>query len=487
MRAGPGMCTNAFVTYPDVIITEDPKRGAGLRVKKITMSDGSNAYSKEYEYSSGLLFSPPAFAHDGSGSYVTAMGQGPIYMLSSNSIAPMSTSQGSFVGYSFVNERTKSVEGVSNGRTSYEYYNFTETFTNDRKEPFHSAEYDPWRGKLHQVSIYTAQDKIISQQTFEYDQDASQSSHVYGLSGRMDWKYAKLTCDITTGNSEDAFYRFMLYYELHSSWLKLASETLEEFNIEKGTTMKQVKLFDYNTMNSLPSKITTDRSDGKTSEHTIDYAASTGTELGSDVLRNAHKINAPIRKMEKVTGTVIEKSETNYELSQGHVVVADVFEYPDGSNAGKFQTSVNYDSHGNVIEVLRHTGTEKYIWSYGNTKPVIKAINPNAGFASTAEHTAVLPAGYSSLQNLVASLDNIATDVGQQARWRSYNLALRSRQENSGTLIYTYTYQPLIGVTSETDPNGITKYYEYDGLGRLLWVKDSNGNVIKTYSYHFKQ
>ncbi len=49
----------------------------------------------------------------------------------------------------------------------------------------------------------------------------------------------------------------------------------------------------------------------------------------------------------------------------------------------------------------------------------------------------------------------------------------------------TYAYDPLIGMTSMTDANNITTYYEYDELGRLELIRDDNGNVIKKYKYHY--
>ncbi len=49
----------------------------------------------------------------------------------------------------------------------------------------------------------------------------------------------------------------------------------------------------------------------------------------------------------------------------------------------------------------------------------------------------------------------------------------------------TYTYDPLIGMTSETDPNNQTTYYEYDGLGRLQYIKDKEKNIVEKYDYHY--
>jgi Family of unknown function (DUF5977) len=46
------------------------------------------------------------------------------------------------------------------------------------------------------------------------------------------------------------------------------------------------------------------------------------------------------------------------------------------------------------------------------------------------------------------------------------------------------TYDPLIGKTSECDENNQITYYEYDALGRLKFVKDEKGNVVKMNEYN---
>jgi hypothetical protein len=51
----------------------------------------------------------------------------------------------------------------------------------------------------------------------------------------------------------------------------------------------------------------------------------------------------------------------------------------------------------------------------------------------------------------------------------------------------TCTYDPGIGKTSECDANNRIIYYEYDGLGRLIQVKDQFRNLVKAYEYNYKQ
>jgi hypothetical protein len=48
----------------------------------------------------------------------------------------------------------------------------------------------------------------------------------------------------------------------------------------------------------------------------------------------------------------------------------------------------------------------------------------------------------------------------------------------------TTTYDPLIGKTSECDENNRISYYTYDNLGRLQFIKDEKGNIVKAYEYN---
>ena len=50
----------------------------------------------------------------------------------------------------------------------------------------------------------------------------------------------------------------------------------------------------------------------------------------------------------------------------------------------------------------------------------------------------------------------------------------------------TYTFIPLVGMSTKNEPNNRIVYYEYDAFGRLKLIKDMNGQVLKTMDYKYR-
>lgn len=48
----------------------------------------------------------------------------------------------------------------------------------------------------------------------------------------------------------------------------------------------------------------------------------------------------------------------------------------------------------------------------------------------------------------------------------------------------SYTYLPGIGLLSESDTNGATRYYQYDSFGLLIGILDSQRRYLKKYEYY---
>lgn len=60
------------------------------------------------------------------------------------------------------------------------------------------------------------------------------------------------------------------------------------------------------------------------------------------------------------------------------------------------------------------------------------------------------------------------------------------RLYTSDSQMNTYTYEPMVGLTSQTDQKGQTTYFEYDSLQQLMLIKDRNRSIVKSYNYNYK-
>lgn len=142
-----------------------------------------------------------------------------------------------------------------------------------------------------------------------------------------------------------------------------------------------------------------------------------------------------------------------------------------------------YDSKGNILQYHQSDNINtSYLWSYNSTLPVVKGDNVTYDILNAA----VIAAGATNLETFWSGFNNIATNTAQQTLWRNFNTALRNNASLANTQITTFTYKPLLGMTSQTDPNGKTTYYEYDDFGRLKFTKDDQGKILKKFDYHYK-
>jgi hypothetical protein len=150
----------------------------------------------------------------------------------------------------------------------------------------------------------------------------------------------------------------------------------------------------------------------------------------------------------------------------------------------------SYDDKGNPTEVSKKDGTHVvYIWGYNQTQPIAKIENATyaeveiaiASISNTDFNTLL------KIQN-VSNIDNDRTlgELGNEGNLRKSLRLLRETSGLSKSLITTYTYDPLIGVTSITDLRGKTIYYLYDSFNRLQYVKDNEGNILSENQYNYK-
>lgn len=126
-----------------------------------------------------------------------------------------------------------------------------------------------------------------------------------------------------------------------------------------------------------------------------------------------------------------------------------------------------YDRKGNLLQFRNKNGIPfSFIWGYNAEFPIAKIENVT----------------YSEIEALPYFGSSFSLGNG----------GLNTNQENSlrtglpDAMITTYTYKPLVGVTSITDERGYTINYYYDEFNRLQFVKNEDGNILSENKYNYK-
>ena len=181
-----------------------------------------------------------------------------------------------------------------------------------------------------------------------------------------------------------------------------------------------------------------------------------GTLPHADVY-NAMKdqnILLPVEKISREDGQVVGATGTRYRLEGSMVVPEEVFVFnpdlgpfsstSDGLNfGGGYESGLNYEHYNNEGKIEEYVGRDGvhhvFIWGYDLNYPVAKISN----------------ATKTDLDGLGVSLN-----AGNGGISASDENTLRTGLPQA--LITTYTYDPGKGITSQTDPNNLTTYYEYD-------------------------
>jgi len=144
----------------------------------------------------------------------------------------------------------------------------------------------------------------------------------------------------------------------------------------------------------------------------------------------------------------------------------------------------DYDDYSNPLEVSKTDGTHIiYVWGYEDTQPIAKIENATYVGMSSSLFSAITSAKTASNNDN----DHCREADCKEQLLRDALEQLRNHEDLSNAVVSTYTYDPLIGVTSVTDPRGYTIYYEYDDFNRLKLITDSEDYILSKNDYNYRQ
>ncbi|MNF93168.1 hypothetical protein D3C84_758360 [compost metagenome] len=136
----------------------------------------------------------------------------------------------------------------------------------------------------------------------------------------------------------------------------------------------------------------------------------------------------------------------------------------------------SYNTKGNLLQFKYTNGTPTYyIWGYNEQYPIAKLENFTATDAGTIQ----------SIITAAVNASNADTTPSLENALRAALTNLRNAAPNA--MVTTYTYDPLIGVTSIIDTKGYIIYYQYDEFNRLKHVVDADGNIVSKNEYNYQQ
>jgi hypothetical protein len=306
------------------------------------------------------------------------------------------------------------------------------------------------------------------------------------------------------------------------------------FFTSRGGTLTKIAKYPQDVINEDPSHI---NSAGATSDN---------WQAFNSLVAN-HIINVPIEQLTLRDSKQTEDVVNLYRINPGnnipHLAAVNVSQL-DFPFEKRYEV-LKYDAKGNMLEQRKASGeTHSYVWDYNGQYPIAEVINASSvdiaysSFESdgsggwvigSSERTSNGITGNKSypLSSVAITKEGLTSGTTYIVSYWTTNASaymingtrgvLRGKSINgwtyfehtvsgvtqveipsvgglidelrlypSGALMTTYTYAPFIGMTSQCDARNILTYYEYDGLNRLLRIRDGDKNIVKQFEYQYQ-
>lgn len=491
--------------------TQVTKIAGGLRIQQIKSYSKNNelAFSKKYQYNSERLITPEFFLKQQyldveieKNTFCSVSGQGSSCFGNSTTrrfyyagtVQGMTLNGGSPVIYSSVDEL--SVDGANNslGKTNYTYDTQTDEII---------AAPSSYQGGI----MLLKKDWMGGQNTSKTDYANGTTDYItreinahtikkYDESYKM-YKIVhskRISGDCFSVNPSGNGGRYQIFEYPIFTGAKLLSATVKKTkDIGGNEVTENTTIFYDNETHLQPTRTETTKSDGNTIFKEVFYPDDVDTtlDLGLPNLTasergaierlksyNLHQVSSPIQTVTTVKNSGGSTLSTATDRTLYTDLGSDLV-LPNSVNTlkGTYNATTNqldprlgfdeYNSRGNPLQVsYKHGPPISYIWGFSGKYPIAKIENASYTDIATA------------LGITVSALKNYDEDD---------MVAINGLRSSLGSvLVTTYVYDPLVGVTSITDPSGLITTYIYDSFNRLKEVRDSNNDIVTDYDYHYK-
>lgn len=504
--------SNAFQIFGENVT------GGGVRIKEQILNDGAgNTRNIHYSYlddngkSSGNLPTIPYFGHpilkffdvnidDQSYPPVIASSGAIInnvinWKLFDKSNLNKDLTSGAFVGYSKVEERE-----INNGRkvayfTSNNSFNFQNHYY--RYHPMSSTvntsgisvsggtscianfimansgiEVDNFtdngykRGHLLEENIYNESNQLLVKKINEYT-DTFYSNYDF---------IQPITFPVRTAGADNLGHLLNLVKKFEKkSFLKTKETNIEYFS---GNSLTKENYFTYNTIGLITTKIS--QVPNKTVENRYYYPqdASVASEPQANNLVINNILSVPLKEEVFINSIKVGENKKVYgnDATTSNKILPKYIYSKKGNDVNsileKKVTIDKYDTKGNILQFTKEDGMPVVIiWGYNKTLAVAKI--ENATYVS-------IPV------NLITAIETASSSTGSESSLLTALTNLRNDPVLVNAMATTYTFNPLVGISTATDSKENVIKYTYDIFGRLLNVKDKDNNTVSENQYNYR-
>jgi len=445
-----------FLIQENFYITPGATYNAGgIRISEIK----TDAKTRKFNYPIGQMLVEPILYYKGIRFGIPNEAIDNCLVQVSESKTPLSTfSNGNFIGYDWVEEYVVD-ENNNVSKTKYTFFNDTESDFFDDNFPDSPRYINYKNGMIKYIDKYK-NSTLLERNEINYSSTYSSIVKAFKDKGPANGPNGV----IGVGPSVIVA-RKILQYNYQIEW-PLKSNEINTLHFDNGQSIVSETNYSYNSRDLLQSTSSTVNNSLLVKELKYPFEFTDAISLS---MVDKNMVGIPVK-----TETFRDNEKTSTKVTQykdwGNGLLApEIVKTSKGAITTEDRLIFNaYDENGNILEVQQESGIKiTYIWGYNKTLPIAKIEN----------------ATYTEVQQYEANLQTLSNGTDEASLIAALN-NLRTSLPNA--IITTYTYKPLVGISTVTDPTGNKITYHYDSFNRLEFVKDQYGNDLNKNEYHYK-